>query len=234
MLIKIVIWIVIIGFIIWCISRIMDYRNFLKIKPLDIKDFTRIQFADQSYTKLPTHKNTIINYIGVDNKRRVSFPESAKPKKKYYITEISFDPNIKVNQTVKGHTGSALAGGVIAGPVGAIIGASRKKKIKTETTEKKAECYVTMIDEELNEAFTLNLLCKTDKYKELRKRYKISETSFNQITAPYQKAEEQVEKVNDDSNKDINDRLENLKELHDKELITDQEYSDKKKQILGI
>ena len=78
----------------------------------------------------------------------IVFPLSSQPTQRYYLLDVSFTPDIHTKTTEKSNAGRALVGGIIAGPVGAIVGASRKKRIKTTSYEKESTMYLSFITEQ--------------------------------------------------------------------------------------
>lgn len=81
------------------------------------------------------------------------------------------------NDKKQGRAGSAIVGGVVAGPVGAVVGASRKKNTKvdrtsvTTTTQKEldTECILTFINVETSEKVFKTIKCNSSIIKEITK-----------------------------------------------------------------
>lgn len=209
-------------------------EQFKEIMPKDTKQFTRIVPAGEEFSQvLHTDQEHRVHFIAINDKKQVSFPESGLPEKRFYIINISFTPNITETIHTKGHAGSALAGGLLAGGVGAVIGASRKKDSKIEKTEHKALTYLTLVDVNLKETYALQLFMDTAKFNELNNLYTLSDFELQNLQNELGKIEDDAKNV-DNTNEPIEKRLERLKSLLDKDLITKQDYESKKKQILGI
>lgn len=209
-------------------------EHFKEIMPSNTKRFTRVYpIGDAAKDLLLLDKDHIVNFIAIDDKKQVSFPESGNPDKKFYISNISFTANITETVHTKGHTGSAIAGGLIGGGVGAVIGASRKNNSKIEKTEHKTNAYVTLVDTNLKNTYTIQIRMDTAKYNELNGLYVLNDIDLQNIQKELGEIENDVNNVNDGS-ETIEKRLERLKSLFDKNLINKSDYENKKKQILGI
>lgn len=204
------------------------------ISPKDMTNSKKIFFPfGEEPKQLGEDKDHLITFIGKNNKKQVFFPESKYHNKKYYIVDMSFSPNITQSIQTKGRAGSAFAGGLIAGPVGAAIGASRKRKSKVESVEKTSTCYVNLIDTNLKNAYTMKLMFKTKEYQEFANDYMLSDFELKQIEEKINGLDNDAKEVNNDA-KDVNSRLKNLKSLLDNNLINEEDFEAKKKQILGI
>lgn len=231
----ILILIIIIALIWWYAAKQRKLKqHFKEIMPKDTQRFTRVVPAGEEFSQVlhtdPEHR---VHFIAINDKKQVSFPESGLPEKLFYIINISFMPNITETIHTKGHAGSALAGGLIAGGVGAVIGASRKKDSKIERTEHKALTYLTLVDVNLKETYALQLFMDTPKFNELNNLYTLSDFELQNLQKELGEIEDDVKNV-DNQSEPIEQRLERLKALLDKELITSEDYENKKKQILGL
>lgn len=228
-----ILFIAIIIWICWSISH-KQKQHFLALKPDDMQYYTKIIPAgDNSKDLLKIDKDHSVKYIAKNDKKEVCFPESGIGNKRFYILNITFNPNVSQNIVSKGRTGSALAGGLLAGGVGAAIGASRARKSKIETTEHLSNAYLTLADTELTRTYNISFLMKTNKFNELSAEYMLNDFELANLQKKLGQADEEVNTVNND-NEDIETRLSRLKNLLDKKLINDQEYKEKKKQILDL
>lgn len=209
-------------------------KEFLEKKPDDMPYYTKvIPAGDNTKRLLKLDKKHYVKYIARNDKKEVCFPQSGIGNKRFYILNITFNPHVSESITSKGHTGSALAGGLLAGGVGAAIGASRARTSKVETTEHLSNAYLTLADTELTKTYNMSLLMKTDKFNELTAEYMLNDIELANLQKKLGQADEEVNTVNNDK-EDIETRLTRLKSLLDKKLINDQEYEDKKKQILNL
>lgn len=214
---------------IYCSALHKQKKNFLAVKPKDTVRFTRITpVGNEIGNVLRTDQEHRVHFIAANDKKEVSFPESGLSDKRFYIVNISFSANITEIAHTKGHAGSALAGGV-----GAVIGASRKKNSRIERTEHKTPAYVTLVDTNLKNTYTIQIMMDTAKFNELNNLYVLNNIELKNIQNELGSIEDDAKNV-DNSNEPIEKRLERLKSLLDKELITKQDYENKKKQILGI
>lgn len=138
------------------------------------------------------------------------------------LTNVDFLPKYSTttNTTSKGRSGSAIVGGLIAGPVGAIAGGSRKKysSSTSETKEVLSTAHLSLIDNsgkkiivnaKINSAIA-NILSEYFLYKNPSKD---SDGSLNVSDA---------------------DELSKFKKLLDEGVVTQEEFDMKKKQILGL
>ena len=155
--------------------------------------------------------------------------------KPYRVIGVDFNSNYKTSyQTkTKGRSGSALVGGLVAGPVGAMIGGSRGKKSTTTSTRKEVASrgYIHFEDTSHKE-YVLP-------FEALRKQATFLEDHFL-----YSKEFENSEDVNtsvvqkfgsnNSSPESIPDRLRKLKSLLDDEIITQEEFDAKKKELLNL
>lgn len=232
----ILLFIIIFAAIIWiyCSALHKQKKRFLAVKPQDTIRFTRITpVGNEVGSVLRTDQDHRVHFIAINSKKEVCFPESGLPDKHFYIVNISFTANITETVHTKGHVGSALAGGLLAGGVGAVIGASRKKNSKIEKTEHKTPAYVTLVDTNLKNTYTIQIMMDTAKFNELNNLYALNDIELQNIQNELGTIEDDVENV-DNTSEPIEKRLERLKSLLDKDLITKQDYESKKKQILGI
>lgn len=209
-------------------------KHFKEIMPKDTTMFTRVSPVGNEFNKLfMTDKEHHVNFIAINDRKQISFPESGNPNSRFYITNISFTANITETVHTKGHVGSTIAGGIIAGGVGAVIGASRKKKSTVERTEHKTPAYVTLVDTNLKNTYTVQITMDTAEYNELNNLYTLNDIELQNLQKEIGNIEDDVKNI-DSNTEPVERRLERLKVLLDKNLITKSDYESKKKQILGI
>lgn len=155
--------------------------------------------------------------------------------KPYRVLGIDFNSNYKTSYhtKTKGRSGSALVGGLVAGPVGAMIGGSRGKKSTTTSTEKEvpSRCHVHFEDPAHKE-YVLPFLALSKQVSFLEDHFLYSKEFENSNDVHT----DNVDKLNADSSNDdsVADKLRNLKSLLDDGIITQEDFDAKKKQLLGL
>jgi hypothetical protein len=131
-----------------------------------------------------------------------------------------------INQ--KGRSGSALVGGLLAGPAGAIIGSSRGKKSKVDTTTTS-----NTTKQELGSDAKITF--KSANTGEIKNIQVYATQSINDNLLRFlQEKEIEQEYINNDDDSDDLEQLKKYKELLDAEIITQEDFDAKKKQILGL
>lgn len=143
-------------------SNKIDIKNLNKSLPKDVKGFIFIKkdishdntfkLKKRAYSIFHSRSNLTSNDIPrssdtllcINNHKYVTFLKGHENSPKYYLANVNFKPNIDTTKWtttqghVQGHAGSTLAGAAVgslvgAPLVGALIGHSRKRKIKTDT-----------------------------------------------------------------------------------------------------
>lgn len=143
----------------------------------------------------------------------------------YRLIEINFTPKYETttHTQTKGHTGRAIAGGILAGPVGAIAGGAGKKKSSTtsSTIEQPAPCSLCFVNLKTNTPNEIVVQTRSDIVKVLRESFLKRDLTGN------------TSKENSSSTVSLDD-LRKLKEMVDEGILTQEEFDAKKKQILGL
>lgn len=174
-----------------------------------------------------------------DDKKRVYFKSDMN--KFYYITDYKWVgpeyQNVEVGggqteevSTSHGGLGPAIIGGVIGGPVGALIGYGNGRHTDTEvvsgtppheeTQEVDTPASLTFTPIDGGKPITVEFNCNTDINKQ------ILSMDLSHIPAPKsQTAPAQPDLVSE---------MEQYKKLLDDKIITQEEYDKKKKEILGL
>lgn len=185
----IVLVIAIIAISIWV--HVHNKNKFLEADNGENILFTKVSILDKRTNQLigADNKDHIVHYMALNKDKQVYFPTSAKPNARYYILNVSFDPNISQTIQTKGHAGSALVGGALLGGVGAVIGASRGRKSTVTETEHSADCYIQVVDKDMQDTHTWVFRAKSELAKELSGRYMLNDMDLNKLS---DKAEELV------------------------------------------
>ena len=208
-------------------ERILKNRGFYISK---ICKFTESLFNNKKYSAL---------YIDDKNKQwAICYYNSSQFKIYKYSDLNSFELFENGNSKVQGRAGSALVGGYFFGVVGAIAGASRTKTINEICTSLQIRINVN----DLNNPeilITLNnspIKKNSDTYLGIINLAKslignLEFISFIKSTAETPKIERVV---NTQSNKPLKEQLQELNEMLNDGLITQEDFEQKKKQILNL
>lgn len=156
------------------------------------------------YTKFPVvdkrtkqligdDKDHIVTYMALNKDKQVYFPTSAHPDARYYILNVTFDPQYSQSVQTKGRMGSALVGGVLLGGVGAVIGASRGRKSTVTTTEHAADCYIQVVDKDMKDSHTWVIRAKSELANELSGRYMLNDMDLQQLSTKAEKLVDESE-----------------------------------------
>lgn len=140
-------------------------------------------------------------------------------------------------KTIQGRAGSALVGGVLFGVGGAIIGGSRKREISKSCTQLKLIIYLNdlerpqiVVDYEIANS-NQSILFRYKMRENLQNVRSVLEYILNAKTISENNSVLQEDSSTSKSNKE---RLQELKEMLDDGLITQEDFEQKKKQILGL
>ena len=134
---------------------------------------------------------------------------------------------------VKGSAGKALIGGAFFGVTGAIIGSSGKRKVNNYCSLLKLLIRINDINTPLIEICFINSACNKDGIlyknyvKSIQETCALFEFMLNDKKLSETNISENVE------NKSIKDKLIELKQLLDEGLINEEDYENKKKNILN-
>ncbi len=141
----------------------------------------------------------------------------------------------------KGGVGRAIVGGVLAGGVGAVVGATTGK---TESTDVVTQLYITIVTGPIAKNHTISFIFSEVKKggfiynahmalaRQIIAELKIIEKSNNDDMLQAQDIQEKNNQTQDISVP--YEELKQLKELLDMGVITQQDFDAKKKQLLGI
>lgn len=212
-----------------------------EISAEEIKHFINLNKINAEKLAAFTATKAIGNYLRVDeNKKQWYIPDglfgkTKNPKIHSYDEVLDYELLEDGNSVAKGGLGRAVAGGVLFGGVGAVVGGVTGKK------KSKSTCTSLRIKITLNNMLTpteyINIITTETKKSSLV--YKTSEQQAQQIISVFQIMCEQKksESTADDSQtQEISsaDEIKKYKELLDSGIITQEEFDLKKKQLLGL
>lgn len=192
--------IIIIAIIALCIwVHVHNKKKFIEADNGESILYTKISILDKLTNQLigADNKDHVVHYMALNKDKQVYFPTSAKPDARYYILNVSFQPNISQTINTKGHAGSALVGGALFGGVGAVIGASRSRKSTVTNTEHTADCYVQVVDKDMKDSHTWVIRAQSTLANELAGRYMLNDQDLNRLS-------QEAEKLIDESQKETN------------------------------
>lgn len=216
------------------VGGIKEFNNIKQMKPEEIK--TMIDINNDKLNKFnPTQK--IENYFYIDeNTKQWGIPQTSilgkiKDIKIYKYTDIiNFELLEDGNSITKGGTGRAIAGGLLFGNTGAIVGGVTGNR-KSKLTCSKLQIKITLNDLS-NPAVYINFI-ETEFKKDgivYKEAYNSAQKvlSLLQIICTSNNGEEKEENYNYSKAEEIKQ----YKELLDIGAITQDEYEKKKKELL--
>lgn len=172
-----------------------------------------------------TIRRDINNYFYLSNKYDPQSPRYRFERFDWGGSSFTEETITKGDIKTKGRMGQTLVGAAVAGPVGALVGASGKRKSKVDTTSK------TTTTENGSEG-TIYLRNVSDSSIKEVKVFLVSSEAENLerfiANVNYETQEVEVPEL------DSMAELTRLKEMLDMELITQEDFDSKKKQILGL
>lgn len=201
-----------------------------------------------------TSKKQYINSkheLYLDNDSKKWFIKQGKydssPKMYSYSDLIEFevyeDGDSIAKGTTKGKTkgkgGHALVGGLLFGPVGAIVGASGKRKTKEVTkTITQEYCKILQVRIKVNDIAKPEIIIPLIEFQTKKDSFTYN-SRFNtakELAANLAFIQENAEFLEADLSNDdsLADELEKLHSLMQKGILTEEEFSVKKKQLLGL
>ena len=240
---------------IWCYKTLKDKEKTIKMslkrevkqtikKELE-EDKFREEFGDFKIDKdifvySVTQLSRVRLLIDIDNKKFV-FVFGKKYSKVYdFKNIINYEIYEDGNSVVKGSAGRALIGGAFFGVTGALIGSSGKRKISNYCQSLKLLVRINDIEQPLLEIPFINTKTQKDGIT-----YKNCLNSLQQICAYFEyminnkTIEESAKTLNDSveerrntQTKSKKEKLTELKELFEDGLITEEDFNNKKQDIL--
>lgn len=164
-----------------------------------------------------------------NNKLAVVQSKKSEPLIYDYRDILDFEVMENGSSKQKGHAGSAIVGGLMFGTVGAIAGASRKKKeipmcksLSLSITVNSPDCP------------RIDIPFITSQVKEDSLSYKFSIETVNEIASALEYMKNKCKSENSAEPLSAADEIKKFKSLLDDGTITQDEFNMKKKQLLGL
>ena len=160
-------------------------------------------------------------------------PIGSAPKIYSFRDLLSFDLIQNGNQIISGNDGKAAVGAVLFGAAGAVVGASAKKKVSDVCNDLHIELNVNDLDSPL-----IKLPFIEQQMAVNSPLYKIRSELARKVMAimSYIKAnaEQPTQKTLEQPQPDICEEIEKLHALKEKGILAEEEFTKKKKSLLGI
>lgn len=204
-----------------CLRKCGPFRTQVNTKKASIDIIRKAMMASQINTKRiavfkPT--KTIKNHISFDEVNRLWRPQVYLAFR--YEDIISFETDVSKETVISGNAGKAVAGGLLFGGVGAVAGASGKRKAKEVITG----CQIKIITR--NELYpVVNIYCMPQEASEITAQLTVIVDSLKKP---------QHTDVNIVNTASGADEILKYKKLLDDGIITNEEFEEKKKQLLNL
>lgn len=178
-------------------------------------------------------------YIDDKNKQwSICYYDSSQFKIYKYSDLNSFELFENGNSKVQGRAGSALVGGYFFGVIGAIAGASRSKKINEVCSSLQVKINVNDLDNPVLSIILNDTPIKksSDAYLSLMNQAKslISNLEFISSSKNIDAVSKIKKSIDLQNNQPLKEQLQELKDMLNEGLITQEEFEQKKKQILNL
>lgn len=218
--------------IIWLAAVLKEVKSYKVLKE-QINLSNNFNFVESK--RVVTNDDNHMICIDVENQKWSYYNATNQFSQIFDFTQlIDYKILENGNSIIQGRTGSTIIGGALFGGIGALAGASRSRKINETCSELKLEIFVDdlstscisilLIDKEVKKDHT-DYKNAIDKLIEFESVLKVIISNADNIDVNYK------EESNQSS---IKKQLEELKEMLDDGLITQEDYDKKKKQILGL
>ncbi|WP_225431491.1 SHOCT domain-containing protein [Limosilactobacillus reuteri] len=200
-----------------------QFLEILKNYPASLAtgNFIQVTFGQQSAEELKLSWTKAFLYKTNSNTKKFRITADLS-RKEYTLVNIDFNPKYATtyNTVTQGRTGSAIAGGLLAGPAGAVIGSARKRKSTTTTSTKEKPSYamMTLIDNDGNSK-DVAILTYQSSVNFIRVKFLSRENQINSKTSMFIDSADEIAK---------------FKKLLDTNAITQEEFEAKKKQLLKL
>ena len=161
--------------------------------------------------------------------------ETEYPQIMDYNDLLNFEIVEDGESVVQGRSGSVLVGGMLFGGIGALAGASRSKKISNTCTNLSIKLIVNNVKKPLISIPIISeTVKKSSNYYKSSYRNAAEFEAILQIILANANNEKQPYDFEHKEKDSIKEQLQELKEMLDDGLITQEDYEQKKKQILGL
>lgn len=160
-------------------------------------------------------------------------PIGSAPKIYSFRDLLSFDLIQNGNQIISGNDGKAAVGAVLFGTAGAVVGASAKKKVSDVCNGLHLELNVNDLNCPLIKLpFIEQQMAVNSPLYEIRSEFARKVMAI--LSYIKANAEQPMQKTLEQSHPDIYKEIEKLHALKEKGILTEEEFTQKKKSILGI
>lgn len=175
-----------------------------------------------------TIRKDVLGKYYVSNKYDQDAPRFSFERISWNGSTFTQETITKGDVKTQSRAGSALVGGMIAGPAGAIIGGSRKKKSKVDTKS------TTTTKEDGSEAIIYLRNSEDHSIKEIKAIFTTSD--MNNAGSFFIKTEPSsiIDSPEDVEELDAIEQIKKLKELLDLGILTEVEFEAKKKELLNL
>ena len=199
-----------------------------------------VNFVVSKTIDIPTNGWSLTKLL-IDNQNEKFIYQTGKKYSKVYNFSdiINYEVYENGKSQVQGRAGSALIGGAFFGLSGLIVGSSMSRNINEHCSQLKLIIRLNDFDNPqivITYANNTSLDKSSSSYAKLKTQLQslcsMLEYMLNKKTLEQSFGEQQKEKVSNTKSNKL--QLEELKEMLDDGLITQEDYEQKKKQILGL